>query len=171
MKKFEWFCNLIFYNLYRWDIVSNSFIEYFISFKWLKYISSNSRKNYDDRFRIVKTSSHLSIIFARNGFTLLSIIVLFSIFNLFQILTGISYNHYIYENILYLVILLISLITLSVWLNQTLLLNNKKYLVFFDKFDALPNKKRFKYGWLCFMTIISILGLFLVTLFFQLVIS
>lgn len=160
MKNIEWFCNVIFYNLYRWDIVLSSIIQYILSFKWINYFYLNRRKVYDDRFHILESNSHQSILFAQGGFSVINMMVLFSIFNFFQILISKSFSHYIYENIFYLILFIIIFACTSILINYFFLFKNKKYLSYFCKLDKMDITKKKKYGYSSFFVIIFILCVF-----------
>ena len=160
MKNLEWLCNVFFYNLYRWDIVLSSILEYILSFKWIKYLNLNRRKFYDDRFHIIESYSHQSILFAQGGFSGINVMILFSIFNLFQVLIGKSFGHYVYENVFYLMFFIIFLSCISILINYLFLFRNKKYLSYFCKLDKMDITKKRKYGYSSFFVIVFVICVF-----------
>lgn len=160
MKNLEWLCNVFFYNLYRWDIVLSSIIQYILSFKWIKYLYLNRRKFYDDRFHILESDSHESILFAQGGFSIINVMVLYSIFNFFQVLIGKSFGHYVYENIFYLILFIVLLTCASFLIDYFFLFRNKKYLSYFCKLDKVDIKKKKKYGYNSFFFILFIICVF-----------
>lgn len=157
MKKFERFCNLIFYYLFTWDIIASSILDYLMSFRWLKYIFTNNPKFYDERYHRVSTYSHQSIILAQNGFGTLIAMILCIIINFFQFVTGLFFYTYIYNSVVYLFFLIFLLVGVSILFNYFFLFKDKKYLNYFDEFDKMEGSKKMGYGWMAFVLVIIII--------------
>lgn len=156
MKKFEWLCNLMLYVLFRWTILAGSVIEYTLSFKWIKFLFPLKRKFYDDRFHIDSNNSRLSMIYARNGFGMISLIVLVLLSNVIQVITEFLFGFSVYDNVIYSVISIGLLSIISYWVNSVILYKNKKYLNYFDEFDKMTSAKKQKYDWIVFFVVILI---------------
>jgi len=142
MKKIIRALNFILFSLYRWDLIATSVIEYIISFKWIKYLQFNRRKYFDDRFYVVKSNSHLSILYAQNGFILTMSFAIYAVLNLVKMIIEVFLLENISHNSVLHFFLIILAVISSILISSQVILKNKKYLVYFDEFEKLPSRQR-----------------------------
>jgi len=159
MKSLEKLCNLLFYNLYRWDIVCTSFLEYALSFRWVNLFSPSKRRNYDNKFHISNTRYHQSLIYAGNGFFGICLLFLVFISNIIQIITVRFWGFSAYDNVISIIVLVIITSILDFWICSIIIFNNKKYLSSFSEFELFTRQQKKKYGWGSFLFIILLVCL------------
>ena len=175
MKAIEWFWNLMFYNLYKWNVKASRVFNYINPFYWpnqtatykerkAKYGISDWNKFTNVLMNNPKTGIGLYPVYASIG----GLLVIFEFDLLFYILFLFKNSVVnVFESITVELIILGLMWLITVVVNKQILYKENKYLYYFKKFEELPPQRLLLYGWICFFVIIASFFFFFVTLNLQ----
>jgi hypothetical protein len=169
MKKIEWFWNLIYYNVYRFDLNATHAFKYINPFWWLNKIPSINKKRekygIDElAFSIFDSPKNgLSINIAGSFMGVLLVFIELGIFNLIQRILNKPLYSLVLKDILHITLYLVLFMVPVVLINNRLLFRKKKYLDYFYEFEKLTNKRKVIYGFLTFIVVIFAFSFFIGT--------
>jgi len=170
MKRIEWFWNMVYYNIYMFDIRLSKLFNYINPFYWLNRISaikkhhalhgvSDMNEFANQTFNNPKTG--ISSIWAGSFMGILLVMIGIGLLNFFETIIGRSIIQDVFKDSLHFIIFGVVLMGFTILINNSLLFRKDKYLNYFKKFEAMPNKKKSIYGWLTFSVVIFILSFFI----------
>lgn len=175
MKRIEWFWNMVYYNLYRCDMRLSKLFNYINPFYLLNNLPAikkyHAKHGVDDMNEFMTNmlnnpKTGFSIILDGSFMGGLFVLIGYGLFNIFQGISGISLDPYIWKDSLHFIIFFIILVIPSVLINNYLLFRKKKYLEYFKEFEKMTDKKKIVYGWMSLIVVISIVSFFVGSLLF-----
>ena len=104
-----------------------------------------------------------SINFANIHIGGLLVFIEYGFFNILQVALQKSLIQYVWGNALYGCFFIIGLLIISYFINSQLLWKNNKYLKYFEEFTKEPKHIRYKWAWISFVIMLSILGFFILS--------
>lgn len=172
MKAIEWIWNLIFYNMYKWEVKLYRILDYVDPFYWLnkttRFKEHRSKYGVDDMNKLkenIMTNPNAGFglypVYASIGglFVLFELVFL----NISLLLVNCPLSN-ILENTSTKIVVFGLIILLAILFNQVTLYRNNKYLDYFEKFNTLADRRKSFYGLLCLFVIVVIIGSFFATL-------
>lgn len=158
MNKLTWFWNILHYNLYRWEVYASKCFNYpvkrFLQNRHIKH--KYAQRGVDNPHELIDFATNdpkygTNILIAGGASNLLMFLVVFSVFNL---LRSVGLFDFYPKLVHYLL-----LAGLAATINYLLLFKNDKYLNYFKEFKKMSTIVKNRYGWLSFLTVLSIIAL------------
>jgi hypothetical protein len=161
MTRIKWLWNLMFYNLYLFELKTNKVYKYLNPFFWGNKIGdvikrlNGRRTNYDsDESRInLIERKYDSIFWAKIYIAGLLAIIECSLLN-------VVFGHLLWSRLsasnLYFFLFLFGISVSCSILNNYLLYKEKRFVLYFQEFEKMDPKKKNLYGWICFFIIIIV---------------
>ena len=170
MKMIEWFWNIIFYNLYRFDLRLRELFNYLNPFILINNIpvvkKYHAKQGVDD---MNKLANHMlsnpeigvSIIWTSGFMGVLLVLIEYGIFNIIQILSNRPLIQSVWSDELHFFIFFTLLLAPIILVNQYLLFKKNKYLDYFKEFETMTKRKKTIYAWLSFFAVTIIFSFFI----------
>ena len=170
MKRIEWFWNMVYYNVYKFDSKCSMLFNYLNPFYLANKIPAvkryyakhgvNDMNKFTNRM-FSNPKSGINSIWA--GSYMGGILVLFGIalLNILEILIGRSLIKDVTESSFHFVIFFIILIVPTVLINNYVLFRKDKYLNYFIKFNLMNKREKIKYSWISFFIILLVFFFFI----------
>lgn len=150
-----WFCNIIYYYFYRFEIKTQAIISFPIEMilRTKKVREAYQKKNISDPVEIVRSvvnnpKTGITSIISGGMLYATIFILIFGLFNLTCVLLDIKID----MNKWYFIIMCIIASTIGYWLTDY----KGRYLIYFRMFDKMHKKSKIKWALIRFFTIISI---------------
>lgn len=155
MNTLVWFWNIVHYSLYRWEVYIGNIISYPIR----KILGG---KNLSEKYRrrgvenpaeiITETLNDpkygVRVILAGGAVNIFMFFIIYSFYNLLKALKILDIDLTLIHYFI--------LCGMALALNYVMLFKNDKYLEYFKEFAEMTSKKRNKYAWLSFLTLVVI---------------
>jgi hypothetical protein len=170
MKRIEWFWNIVYYNIYRYDVRLRKLFNYLNPFYLINNIPTvkkfHAKHGVDDMNKFANRvlnnpKTGISRTWTGSFMGGLLVLIEYGLFNIFQIIIGISLIQVVLKDIYHFIMYLVILVVPSVLVNNYLLFRKDKYLDYFKEFEIMTDKKKTVYGWLSFFVVILIFSFFM----------
>lgn len=165
MKRIEWFWNMIFYFIFKFDLKCTKLLNYINPFFLLN--KTSAAKNYYRKNGINDmnmTAKHIlnnpkigtSSVWAGSFMGGLLVFIGIGFLNLIEKILGRSLIRDVSNDTVIFILFFIILLLPTIFINNRLLFKNDKYLSYFKEFDSLSKKKLKRYGLITILVIVSI---------------
>ena len=168
MKKVEWFWNMMYYQIWLFNIKSQKLFDYINPLYYINKIPKV--KKFHEKHGIGNVSKfindgfddpHYGVNITRATSFMGGLLILIEcvIMNIVQKITGIPLIEFWLKDIFTLLAGFLVLFPLTIMINHCLLFNNEKYIEYFKLFEVLSKEEKTKYARVCiiFITIVHIL--------------
>ncbi len=170
MKKIEWFWNIIYYQVYKFDLKCRELFNYLNPFYFINKIAAikryhakhgvNDMNGFANRI-LNNPKSGISSIWSGSFMGGLIVLVEYGIFNIVQGITNLQLIQNIWKGSFNFTIYLILLLLPTVLINTSFLFRKDKYLNYFKEFELMSKKEKTKYGWVSFFVIMFVFSFFI----------
>ena len=162
MEKINWFWNLVYYNLFRLEKLTQKFFSYpvmlFLNNERIK--NAYTKRGVLDADKIVNNALNnpetgVNSVLASIHMGGLLVIFEYGIFNFIQVLLGKSLIQHVWTDKIYIIVFLILLLVPSGLINYFTIFKKERYLKYFKEFDKMSKEEKRIYGRKCFLIILS----------------
>lgn len=154
MERISWLWNLVFYNVYRWEKLTQRFFSYLVIFflknkKVKNAYEKRGVKNPDILINNILNNQEtgLNNVFASIHMGGLLVLLEYGIFNFIQVMAGKSIIQDVWSNNNNILPFLVILLVPSGLFNYFILFKKDKYLKYFKEFNKMPKDKKLEYSW------------------------
>lgn len=174
MKRIEWFWNMIYYNVYLFDIKISRLFNFINPVFWFNKIPIikryHAKHGVDDMNKfanrmLTNPKSGLSSIWAGSFMGILLGFIGIGLINIIETILRRSVIRDVTDSPSNFIIFFVILLGSTVLINNYFLFSKDKFLNYFKEFDLMSIEKKSAYGWLTFIVIVLIFS-FLVGSFF-----
>lgn len=170
MKKIEWFWNMLYYNVFRFDSRCRSLFNYFNPFNLINKLQAvkrhRTRYGVDDMNKFANRilnnpRSGISSIWSGSFMGGLIVLIEYSLFNIIQGITKKPLIINVLKDDSHFILFLLILISPTILINNYLLFKKDKFLIYFTEFESMSKEKKSMHSWLSFFVIILIFLFFI----------
>lgn len=175
MKRIEWFWNMVYYNLYRFDIRLSRLFNYINPFYWFNKIPAikkhHAKHGVSDMNEFINQTfndpkSGISSLRAGSFMGVLLVFVGIGLINVFETIIGRSVSDDVCKDSLHFIIYIVVLLVPTILINNYFLFKKNKYLNYFKEFETMSDNRKRVYSWLTFFVVVLVfsflIGSFLV---------
>lgn len=166
MKKVEWFWNLLYYNIYLFDLMLTRWLSFVNPIYWINKIpmvkKHYKKEGINDLNKFINNLSvnaknGTSSIVAGGSMGILLILIEIGILNILSVIVNnpLLFGEDIISSSKGIVAIALLMIPV-IFLNNILLFKKERYLLYFRCFKKMSNAKKRKYAWLSLLSVLLI---------------